>query len=143
MPGIRGISVSLALIAMGVALASCSRSPCCDIKVIDYKDRSPADKAIDHETRVIGITSKEIKTCFGNGIKNDFGVTIYPLINEKDGKKRYCHVTFDDNPKTGRKYISATSFNNYSDTACKMRAIKCLRPKAYSRIKEEYNIDEN
>ena len=143
MPGIRGIFVSLALIAMGVALASCSRSPCCNIEVVDNKDLTPAQRAIVHETIDVETTPQEIKRCFGNGIINTLGAQIYPLIKEKVGKKRYCHIAFSKHPKTGGMFLSVVRFDNYSEMGCRMRALKCLRPEAYKRIKEQYNIDEN
>ncbi|MEJ2116376.1 MAG: hypothetical protein P8Y36_00165 [Alphaproteobacteria bacterium] len=141
MPSIRSryFILSLALIVMGSVLASCSRST---PGVSIYK-KSPADIAIDHEVRVIGITSQEIKKCYGNGVKNVYNSTIYPIIKEKSGKKRYCHVAFEHYKKTGRKYISVVKYDNYTYTACRMRVLKCIRPEAYKRIKEKYNVDEN
>lgn len=145
MPGIRAkhFIMNLALIVMGGALSSFTLSHSCNAQVIELKVPSPAKGAVLSETVYKGTTPQEIKRCFGDGVKITSKVIIYPLIRERSGKKRYCHIAFLENKDTGKMFIAFVAQSNYSEISCRMRALKCLRPEAYNRIKKKYNIDEN
>ncbi len=123
------------------SLASCAKKD--KFTIIKPEDFPPLQKAIHKESFVRGFSKQEIETCFRDkAVKNKFGVTIYPLLNIKKPKRKYCHVAFGPKLQKGRYRISARSYDNYSAEACEMLALKCLNPEGYRRIKAKFELKE-
>ncbi|MEN5249370.1 MULTISPECIES: hypothetical protein [Brucella/Ochrobactrum group] len=129
------------LILSGAFLGGCvpEKKPCCHIEV---NAPTPLTRALAIQSQQIGYSPQDVRRCFGAGVKNVYGSTIYIVADRNNYGKRYCHVGFflPATKKAGNLRLAPVSYENWDATSCELRAMYCLRPNAAEKIASQFGI---